>query len=506
MSFNARLLDVVGGLPSHDEVQSIEHWGRYISGTALALAIWGSVVMPRGTRDGWKVSTWVAVLGLSAVVSIYMVYNLEGNLIDHLTDQSDGPTRQRALYLAALRGGILAGHIRVPTMNLTHEELSAPEGKTFAALFPVLAYSDNGLISKADKALVPAVQAGVAQSFADRFGNASQACAKYWKVVLRFGGLFNQYADGLDRLHDQLADIPRKQEAAWQDYVSGLPDSLTPETVPENLYETVREKVRAGGVNVAADWIPSDQKGFYEAYADQARTEAHNAFQKAVRDRFGPDVTLPEDLTIKTYFNLPNVQQRMRQALGLPESIELPGVADGPTFERLVYDPMLVTQVDNTMLCYRSNPSTLADGGSKEQAGRRVMRALLVPPIALAFSLIGALVHVTKFLNYSLRIFVNRAWLNIRTIGLAVALVALCAFAAPNDVTKSEGYGTMKEETRANLGSLFVVAFNWVIQAQHFAYPFDEAVRVHILDGWTFGYPSANAAHQSPDPCVPSAS
>ena len=86
LSFNARLLDVVGGLPTQTEVKSIEHWGRYISGIALALAIWGTWIMPMGTKNRWSVLRWGMVLLGSAAIAIYAVYTLEGELIDYLTD------------------------------------------------------------------------------------------------------------------------------------------------------------------------------------------------------------------------------------------------------------------------------------------------------------------------------------------------------------------------------------------------------------------------------------
>lgn len=39
--FNARLLDVIGATPTADQLHSIEQYGRYISGFAVALMVWG---------------------------------------------------------------------------------------------------------------------------------------------------------------------------------------------------------------------------------------------------------------------------------------------------------------------------------------------------------------------------------------------------------------------------------------------------------------------------------
>lgn len=505
LSFNARLLDVVGGTPTKLEVDSIEHWGRYISGIALALAIWGTVIMPQGTKLRWSISTWVLALGLSAFVSIYMVYNLEGDLIDNLTSRSDGATRQRALYLAALRHGILTGDVQVPTMNLTPETLTTPEGKTFAALFPVLAYSDNDIINKADKALVSLWASGGGA----RSAGAAQAFESYRRLMILYGvNLFNRiYAPVLDRLHDQLSEIPQRQAELWNGYVSHLPAGTTPDSVPAEMYEAIRSQVRGEGVEVSNDWRPNDRAQFYNTVESQTRTTAQIAFEagtKPIRDELGSTAAIPEDLNWQTFFALPSVQARMRQQLGLPDSVTLPAGMNGETFERLIYFPMRKARVDKAMSCYRNAPPTFADGGAQQETGRRFMRLLLVPPIALAFSLIGAMVHITKFSNYSLRMFFNRRWLNIRTVGCAIAVVGLSAFAAPNAVTTSAGFQTLRAETHAALGPSFVYAFTWVIQAEHYAYPFDEAVRTHVLGGWTFGYTPGK--HPESSPCAPEAS
>jgi hypothetical protein len=441
LSFNARLLDVVGGMPTKPEVDSIEHWGRYISGAALALAIWGTVIMPGGTKDKWGLSTWVLALGLSAFVCIYMVYNLEGNLIDNLTERSDGATRQRALYLAALRHGILTGDVQVPTMNLTPEKLATPEGKTFAALFPVLAYSDNNIINKADRALVTlsGIELDAGSGGVDKAFEAYRALMVVYAV-----NLFNNiYAPALDKLHDDLQDNPANPQAA------------------------------------------------HAAFAERMRP---------IQAQIGSNDPIPEELTWQAFFALPALQAQMHRQLGIPAALPLPGGLNGVQFQQVVYQPMLEAKVQRIMACYRNPPQMFDNHHALQEAGQRFMRLLLVPPIALAFSLIGALVHITKFSNYFLRIVVNRPWLNIKTVGAAVALIGLSAFLAPNPVTASAGFRTLTDETRTTLGPFFVGAFTWVIQAQHFAYPFDEAVRIHVLRGWTFGYTPGQ--HPGTDPCA----
>jgi hypothetical protein len=499
LSFNARLLDVVGGLPNSTEVTNIEHWGRYISGTALALAIWGTVLMPMGVKAKWDVARWALVLGGSAVITIYMVYNLEGDLIDNLASRSSGATRQRALYLDAVRDGILKGDIVVSQMDLTPAELESPEGKSFAALFPLFAHSNDKAIYRSDSALVPHIR----NEMIRRIGEPEVAYLRYREVVRAIGRTYyNGYIDGVNAMHNDLQNIPQKQNEAWQNFLAGL-HGMAPENVPAGMLPQIRSRLQSQGIAVADDWSPADRAGFDAAVEAHIRASETQAYQDSVHKQFGPDVSLPLDLSQDAFFAQPAVQKIMRAKFDLPDDVTLPGVVDDLTFINTFYYPLVEKQTDCEMKVFRASPALLENGGAFEERGKDQMRALLVPPIALAFSLIGALVHITKITNYSLRIIVNRSWLNIRTIGAGVAAIGLCAFFASNAVTASSGFQSMKHDTRQTLGPFIAESFTWVIKAQPFAYPFDEGVRKHILGGYQFGYPDPHIPNPPPDPCFP---
>lgn len=493
LAFNARLLDVAGGLATPDQVDSIEHWGRFISGTALALAVWGVVVMPRGTAGRWGFVRWVMLLALSAVVSIVLVYNGEKALIDKLVDRSDGVSRRIAAQTTLMSHAILTQDIQVDGIDLSPAQLEKPEGKAFIALFPVLAFSTNDVSRKAENALRQVIRNNVTEAIGSpaAFYNKS-----YVQSVKHIRDSFNSYAAGVNQMGKALDAIPSDQADAWRRYVEDLQKKgYRPETVPPMGYGRVREAVRKQGVPVPNDWRPSDHATFDRAVRDRVEGDARRRYRASVEEQFGAGAQLPDDLQWDAFVQHPLVQHKWQQGLDLPSSIRLTPNLGVEEYTRLAYQPRIDREVEARVTKYQAPPADFDQGGRNEKLGKDAMRALLVPPIALGFSLVGAMVHIFKFGAYSARFVSSRKRLNMAIIGGVLVATALSAFLAPNAITTSRVYRYVEAQTTSTLGTVPAHAFTWVLQAQPFAYPANEAVRTSVLLGLTFGYePSGSGA------------
>ncbi len=503
LGFNARLLDVAGGLATPDEVSSIEHWGRYISGIALALAVWG-LIMPRATHNRWRFGRWVIVLAVSAAVSISFAYNGEKALIDSLVDKSDGSQRQIAAELTLFSHAILEHDLGVDGIALSPNELAKPEGKSFIALFPVLAFSTNDLNSKAAAAL----RQVIARNIGKAIGTPREFYNKtYIPSVQKLRDIFNdQYRTGANKLHDALNGIPATQTRAWDDYVGELGrNRLNPGNVPQRFYGQVRDKVRQQGVPVPDNWWPGDRATFNAAIRDKIEREARQNYHGAIEQKFGVGADLPDDLQWEAFIAYPLIQKSWKDDLNrqlnslsqgseqpwkLPDDTQLTSNMNLDAYSKAVYDPLVDHMVDGVIDRYQAPVSSFENRGQNETFGKNAMEALLVPPIALGFSLFGALVHITKFSTYSLRFSprLRRIKFLMAIVGGIVACFAVAAYYSPNEVTSSRAYDYLRVETKTHLGDMAQHAFTWVIQAQPYAYPFNEFVREVILAGMTFGY------------------
>ena len=140
MGFNARLLDVVGGLASHHQVESIEFYGRLIAGTAVALLGLG-MVLKKGLRQGWsrlRTTIWAAVVIVGCIGTTYFA---QLALVNHLVDRSTPDERARAALGVPMTFLMVHHDFKLTGLNLTPEDLQRPEGKTLLATLPIMLLS-----------------------------------------------------------------------------------------------------------------------------------------------------------------------------------------------------------------------------------------------------------------------------------------------------------------------------------------------------------------------------
>lgn len=139
LCFSAHLLDIAGGISSREELDRTEHWGRIISGVAVALAVCGSIICPLCRRR----KVMQKSLPLSLLVGgllIFGVYEGERRLVDWLVDSADPVARRNAALLAVASHQLKREGVNIRGLRLDADVLAGAEGKAFVSLFsPFLA-------------------------------------------------------------------------------------------------------------------------------------------------------------------------------------------------------------------------------------------------------------------------------------------------------------------------------------------------------------------------------
>lgn len=487
MSFNARLLDVAGGMATAEEIDSIEQFGRLISGVAVALALWGSAAahLP---ADSFK---RLCFLSISGVLLISGTYHGEKLLIDTLVDRSSPDDRRDAAMLSLLSHGIRNGHAKLDGLDLDAQALRDPEGKAFVAMFPMLAISTDDLDEKARKVRSDLLRRAVVSRMGTKEALYNDS---FIPSVKALAASYNNYVDGVNRLADEQANVPGRTEGMWNEYLKMLKSKgiSSPERVDSRYkYGLVVKGLRERGIAVPEGWAPYDKLAFQRAAADGAKQEADRRFRRVVEHEVGKGVTLPTNLSWGQFVAHPAVQKRWREELNAPAAARLRPTMTADEFSRQIYEPAVAKAVTQEGKRYDALAKEFADGGTQESFGREAVRAMIVPPIALAISLLGAMVHLFKFTNYATQLAapVLRASVWRRPIiAAAVAGVALSALAVPNAVTTSRIYGYFEDQTEAKIGAQAALAMTWAIQMQPYAYPANELIRTTVLMGYNFGY------------------
>jgi hypothetical protein len=496
LAFNARLLDVVGSLASESEIHAMELRGRLLSGVAVALFVLQGLLVVRNRR-GARAPGAVMVALYCAAAGALVFFGLT-MLSDYLVNRSSPAFRRASMNVVLVQSALVSGTVRIDGFNRDARVFANPEGKAALALLPLMAVSFEAL----EKTVEP-IRLALIQSTSSQRLTAAEYFDCYAKAVTETGSQWKRYSSAGDAAH-RSTDVDAAQDKAWNDYLGDLrKHRWSPTTIPDRYRPQVMRKVK-GRLPVPDDWDLADEQVFRQAVARKMSTPAVRT--KGVTHN---GQMIPFGLDWPGFFANPAVQSDLHNKLGLPKSVLLrPNYRSGDDFERTVFDPMMRDRAGKPYRAYHSDVATFADGGVNAGVGLDAARAAIVPALALFFSLLGALGHLSKLVFLLLKGLLQAALPGHRVLGyvwlvpvLLFGGAALALSRMDNEVTRSDFYGLMRQHMLQQSGtsqsSAMAHGLHMVAVGQGLFYPFDEAIRTRVLGNMTFGYGEPGSAKRA---------
>lgn len=514
LAFNSRLLDLVGSVSTADEVHNMERYGRTLTAIAAALlalqfSLMGIVrLKKKGVWLTTKAST--ALVLLICLITGTLTWHAVEWVIERQVTKSTGEFRQMSLLAQLYQHALIEGQQTLEGIPLDSsggqaQTWNSPSGKAFLATLPVL-------LSSSDR-YRKLLERDAEQNLRDNISAQEGGVRGYYEAWIQARGEVHKqfvayYNDDMD-----ISETVRLEQArAWQRYERSLEAKrLKTWNVPRRYYATVRNQVRGQGVPVANDWSPSDRTGFNAAVAKAARQK-----YLAQRTVVYQGVTIPKRLDWGVFFRLDVVQKALREKLLLPANTlvreEYPLNDKLKQFALELHTPHLNEAVKQQLPELRAAVSSYSAGGVNEKLGEDAARAVIVPPIALIFSLVGALTHLAKLLYLVLvpltaTLLTRRSWrpvrfLNHHPLAFPVALIAVLVVTFSlinNSITESVAYKNLKDglagakititdEPLPLSGGAVLRVMHAVSIGQSYSYPINQYLREHVLQGFDFGY------------------
>lgn len=508
-AFNARLLDVIGGVPTPMQLQDIEQYGRTISGFAVALVLWGWLIERSRSKVTGRI-IWGYALFLITVVSALVVpsvAHLESKFVDYLVQTSTPETRRTSGMVVMLQKTFASGRLTMEGLDLSPDRLGDPDGKAFLALYSPLVARVPALDDKFASA-----RATVALEFSDiKYGGVDVSTRAFAGVLREIESSYNDFfKEASERHNAMLSDIRSRQENAWHQYTNRLKSKrLSPNSrMSARTRKTVVSTVQQSGIPVPDNWRPNDRAGFNRAVAQRARQDAQTVFRNGVSRYLGAQVgdDVKPGMSLLAFLKSASVQDALRERLHLPKGnyplISGSNVKDMERYYRnTVYQRMLETSARQLQNQLVQDVSQFRDGAEGAAFGKDFVRAMLVPSIALVLSVLGALVHVWKLALFILQWATKRtfstAWRKSAAITvLSLGTLFLFSRIPSTDITSQDLYLYFKEQVvdQTPLSARYVLAkgamhfSDGVIHAQPVLYPAFEWTRVYLLNGFDFGY------------------
>ncbi len=514
LAFNSRLLDLVGSVSTADEVHNMERYGRTL--TAIAAALLALQFSLMGIVRLKKKGVWLTAKASTALVLLICL--ITGTLTWHAVEwvierqvtKSTGEFRQMSLLAQLYQHALIEGQQTLEGIPLDSgggqaQTWNSPSGKAFLATLPVL-------LSSSDR-YRKLLERDAEQNLRDNISAQEGGVRGYYEAwILARGEVHKQFVAYYNDDMDISETVRLEQARAWQRYERSLEAKrLKTWNVPRRYYATVRNQVRGQGVPVANDWSPSDRTGFNAAVAKSARQK-----YLAQRTVVYQGVTIPKRLDWGVFFRLDVVQKALREKLLLPANTlvreEYPLNDKLKQFALELHTPHLNEAVKQQLPELRAAVSSYSAGGVNEKLGEDAARAVIVPPIALIFSLVGALTHLAKLLYLVLvpltaTLLTRRSWrpvrfLNRHPLAFPVALIAVLVVTFSlinNSITESVAYKNLKDglagakititdEPLPLSGGAVLRVMHAVSIGQSYSYPINQYLREHVLQGFDFGY------------------
>ncbi|WP_312457550.1 hypothetical protein [Pseudescherichia sp.] len=514
LAFNSRLLDLVGSISTAEEVHNMERYGRALTAIAAALLVlqFALVGIARLKKKNISLSakgSVSAVLCLCLLTGAVTWHAVEW-FIERQVANSTGEFRQMSLLAQLYQQSLIDGHQTLEGIPLdSHggqvQTWTSPSGKAFLAMLPIL-------LSSVDR-YHALLKSGAEQNLRDSISAREGGVLGFYKAWLQAReAIHKQYVAYYNDEMDLSVTTQLEQERAWQRYERSLrAKGLRSWNVPRRYYASVRNNVRSQGVPVANNWSPSDRAGFDAAVAKTVRQR-----YLAQRTVVFNGVAIPKRLNWGVFFRQDVVQKSLREKLLLPAGTlvreEYP-LNDGlKLFALELQTAHLNEAVKQQLPKLQASLRSYSIGGENEKQGEDAARAVIVPPVALIFSLVGALTHLAKLLYLVLvpltaNMLRRKSSRSVRLINrhplvFPVALISalLVMFSCMNNtITVSPAYQNLKDALQGAeititdeplflRGESLLRIVHAVSIGQSYSYPMNQYLRETVLGGFDFGY------------------
>jgi hypothetical protein len=479
-SFNARLLDVAGGSSTDAEVEALEFWGKSLSGVAATLLI------------GRLLSHRLRLHALAALIvaspAIPAVYWGQGALIDHLVERSSNQERQIATYVTLVPTALINRIADLEHYNLTEQEFASPAAKTFFALFPALAYSSPSVIRSIDRQLEELLRSKVERSLGDAHGFHNKV---FLNAINETKRIYNKSYVPASEKAVSSADT----KAHWDEYRANLAKAgIDPYVVKENDRRRVVHHLQKKDLPVPDDFQLNDRAAFDQAILKKHSKSGARSFSAEASKELGFDTTMGPGLNWVAFAAHPDIQRKVTTELrksipdgSFPKFINLNW--SPAEVERQFYRPLVASLTTQALGQFRAAEKSYARGAVNGDRAEKAVRATLVPPIALFFSLFFSVFNVLGLaVDGAARLSGGEpnVWLmnGLRAALLAAIVVVPMQFTNP--VVESGAFKTLVKKIDEQGKTPLSLYLTWVVKAEPVFYPVADAIRRNILLGFDF--------------------
>lgn len=321
----------------------------------------------------------------------------------------------------------------------------------------------------AQESVVSAEVRKYAQSINSRSPSASYAPAM--QHIYGFTPDIEQYLsiDGSRKLNEQTirSGHLRQVDRAFALKSDGIPRKITLNQFLHHptVCKKARAQVMAKGMSLPGNWCPDDEVAVTASVSNEAQKRVRAEWEKGTRAKFGQVVE--PNLTESQFRSLPSVQRSIREALAKAPCTKGNAYLSAAQFKAACIASEFDKQRIELKSAFNAPVEQLGDDSTHSEKGRQAVKALVIPPVAMAISLFFSLLAA---MNLLFKVLPNKAMFQSKyTKGAAfAALLVWPALAAP-------GKHSAMAELVLNDGHGYRGIYTWVMNAEPTVYKIGKA-------------------------------
>lgn len=471
LSFGVTLLDAMSSNVVIDDTKNIEHWGRMISGAAVAL------LLLSGWISHWEreVMPWTkGLLGCLGIVLVSMVATwwAQGQLLEFYVQR----TSEELPWAVGSLVFLLLSAFFMLRLWLRKVAVDSRARYLWLGLVVLLVL----VVGYAQVVLIKQVNPDRER----QLGIERQQTATF--SIIRRG-----LQEGIYQLPN--VDLPASalRSPEGKTYLSLFP-------IFGVMYDQdamVAERPRLLAEFMYHDWMRDFGDQAYAGYrsvTDSIESFYDNTYKASNEPVKVGDRMVPPHLSRSQFFAHEAVKREIRQQLACFDCNYLVGM-DKDSFGREFYKNSKANDVAEAVKTF-ADPEKFENG----RTGDRAARTYWAPILALLFSMLGAFTHVFKLLVTLTAYFQRKTFSNIdaadsmianqvivnssRVTAGAVIALALFAYFYENQLTGNTSYIEQRAKLWQERPVVGAIAAHWTVNTQSLAYPFTKKLRPEWLE------------------------
>lgn len=239
--------------------------------------------------------------------------------------------------------------------------------------------------------------------------------------------------------------------------------------------DAIRNEVSKDGVQLPLTWTLREKDILIEAIEQAGSIQIEQQYRDTITEKVGQ--FLPPTLTQKQFVNHSVIQSPLKERLQWNKSMNIPLDLSPEVFLQTIHKPKYIEVYLEKKRELEKDGQYFGDGKQLEKRGKSYYRSIVVPPLAMGFSLFFGLLNLMAFIRVLMSTKIRKpTHAQLSAAALMALIFVAVPFLFPSETVKSKAFkyfdAQLSKDYPAALGKLSA----WVVDTQPMVYPIGHAI------------------------------